>query len=512
VLFLLHTFLMLYRYGQIPIAPVIGDEVIINEPAVALSRGQGLISPSFRDSAFGLDKLYAHFPPVYIFAESLAFRAFGVSVYSLRLVTTVMGVAAAGLFLLLMWCVCRWDLVNWGTASIAACLYTLNATMLVLHRLARMESMVECLTLGSLLCVFTGIYSKTENRSSEGKSQSRTIRDKRRRLLFLLAGAVLAGVSLVTHPEALMAVLPIVLLILLAAPVSWRNRAFLLLALGLTPVAIWLGTYGARWKQALIEMGAIHRYAAPPAGIVSFARDFSLETHRNINQGMRATLFLLCLLILGSILVRWVMVKRTEKVWSQDAGKIVSKQLLLTGVFASSAILSLIPLTWFMAASVTRYQVIFPIYLVGLVISLRGISPNKLVVRWIGAMAGILILTQLGAMAFYLRKDADPRVNYSATRFDAIVDRIPPHSRVAVTLMLWLAFQHKERPVTLLYDRFDGRERWLTTSSNPLEQFDAIVVDSSFVDEFAIYSLYAAQGRKKQTFLIGNDVVDLYQR
>ena len=502
---------MLYRYGQIPIAPVIGDEVIINEPAVALSRGQGLISPGFRDSAFGLDKLYAHFPPVYIFAESLAFRAFGVSVYSLRLVTTVMGIASAGLFLLLMWCMCRWDLADWATSSIAACLYTLNATMLVLHRLARMESMVECLTLGSLLCVLAGIYSKTENHSDD-KFQSWTNRDKSRRLLFLLAGAVLAGVSLVTHPEALMAVLPIVLLILLAAPVSWRNRAFLLMALGLTPVAIWLGTYGARWKQALIEMAAIHRYAAPPAGIVSFARDFSLETHRNINQGMRATLFLLCMLILASILVRWVMLKRTEKVWSQDVSKIASKQLLLTGIFAFSAILSLIPLTWFMAASVTRYQVIFPIYLAGLVISLRGISPKKLVVRRIGAIAGILILTQLGAMAIYLRKDDNPRVDFSATRFDAIVDSIPPHSRVAVTLMLWLAFQHKGRPVTLLYDRFDGRERWLSKSSNPLEQFDAIVVDSSFVDEFAIYSLYAAQGRKKQTFLMGNDVVDLYQR
>jgi hypothetical protein len=33
----------------------------------------------------------------------------------------------------------RWGLADWGTASIAACLYTLNATILVLHRLARME-------------------------------------------------------------------------------------------------------------------------------------------------------------------------------------------------------------------------------------------------------------------------------------------------------------------------------------------------------------------------------------
>jgi hypothetical protein len=127
-------------------------------------------------------------------------------------------------------------------------------------------------------------------------------------------------------------------------------------------------------------------------------------------------------------------------------------------------------------------------------------------------MAAILILTQLGVMAIYLQKDADRRVDHSATRFDAIVDSIPPHSRVAATLMLWLAFQHKGRPVTLLYHLFDGREKWLATSSNPLDQFDAIVVDSSFVDELAIYAPDAAQGRKKQTFFIGNDVVDLYQR
>ena len=503
---------MLYRYGHLPVAPVIGDEIIINDPAVALSRGQGLIAPGFRDSPFGLDKLYAHFPPVYIFAESLAFRAFGVSVYSLRLVTTVMGIASAGIFLLLMWCVCRWDLADWGTASLAACLYTLNATMLVLHRLARMESMVECLTLGSLLCVLTGIYSKTGSRASDNEQHSWTNRDKSRRLLFLLAGAVLAGVSMVTHPEALMAVLPIVLLILLAALVSLRNRVFLLMALGFTPVAIWLGTYGARWKQALIEMGSIHRYTAPPAGIVNFARDFTLETHRNINQAMRATLFLLCLLIMASILVRWVMLKRSEKMPSHDAGEVALRQLLLTGIFASSAILSLIPLTWFMAASVTRYETMFPTYLAGLVISLRGISAKKPVVRWIGAMSGILIVTQLVAMAIYLQKDNDPRVDFSATRFDAVVDSIPPGSRVVVTPMLWLAFQHKKRPITLLYDGFDGRGRWQTASSDPLEQFDAIVVESSVADGFAIYSRYAAPGRKKQTFLIGNNVVQLYQR
>ena len=60
-----------------------------------------------------------------------------------------------------------------------------------------------------------------------------------------------------------------------------------------------------------------------------------------------------------------MMLKRATGVRSRNAGEIASKQLLLTGIFASSAILSVIPLIWFMAASVKRYLVIFPIYFDG---------------------------------------------------------------------------------------------------------------------------------------------------
>jgi hypothetical protein len=492
---------MLYRYGHLPVAPVLGDEVIINEPAIALSRGQGLVAPSFQDSAFGLDKLYAHFPPVYIFAESLAFRKFGVSVYSLRLVTTAMGIAAAGIFLVLMWGLCRWGLADWGTASIAACLYTLNASTLIMHRIARMESTVECLLLSSLLCVLAGIFS------CDGDAGSRI---QRRRLLFLLGGAVLAGASLATHPEALSSVLPIALLLLLAAPVRWMARVVSLAVLVITPIAIWLATYGARWKQALAQMDAIHR-SAPPPGIFGFGRDFLLEKSRNLGQGSRATLFALCLLILGLLVVRWIALRRGASHRPERAEE-TSSQLLLTGIFASSTIISLSLLMWTISASVTRYEVIFPVYLAGLVIALRGISPQKPLVRWGLVFTVVFILFQIGAMSVYLNKDSNTEVDLEATRFDAVVDSIPQSSRVAVTPMLWLAFQHKGRPITLLYNDFDGKEKWLGANKNPLVQFDAVVLDPSFVDEFSFYDPYAAQGRKKQTVSIGSDLVNLYQR
>lgn len=492
---------MLYRYGQLPVAPVLGDEIIVNDPAIALSRGQGLVAPSFQDSAYGLDKLYAHFPPVYIFAESLAFRKFGVSVYSLRLVTTAMGIAAAGVFLVVMWCLCRWGVADWGTASLAACLYTLNASMLVVHRIARMESTVECLLLSSLLCVFASIFLSAEDATG---------RIQRKRLLFVFAGAVLAGASLATHPEAISSVLPIMLFLLLVAPVSWMARVISLAVLGITPIAIWLAAYGARWKQALAQMNAIHR-SAPPPGIFGFGRVFFLEKSRNLAQVSRATLFALCLFILGLLVVRWIALRKGASGRPEHTEGAPS-QLLLTGIFAFSTIITLIFLMWFISASVTRYEVIFPVYLAGLVIALRGISLKKPIVRWALVLAIGFIAFQIGATAVYLNKDSDPDVDLAATRFDAMVDSIPQSSRVAVTPMLWLAFQHKGRPITLLYNGFDGKEKWFAANNNPLVQFDAVVLDSSFVDEFNFYSPYAAQERKKQTVSIRSDVVNLYQR
>src|SRR5882757_10973380 len=160
VLLFLHSTCMLYRYGNLPSAPVIGDEVTINDPAIALSRGQGLSAPSFGGNPFGLDHLYAHFPPVYLWTESLVLRALGVSVYSLRLTTTVMGILACAIFLFIMWCLCRWKLADPVTASFAACLYTLNASVIALHRIARMDSMVELFALTSLFFALAGIFCR----------------------------------------------------------------------------------------------------------------------------------------------------------------------------------------------------------------------------------------------------------------------------------------------------------------------------------------------------------------
>ena len=502
VLLFLHSACMIFRYGELPSAPVIGDEVTINDPAIALSRGQGLRAPSFGGSAFGLDHFYAHFPPLYIWTESLVFRVFGVSAYSLRLTTTVMGILACATFLFISWCLCRWRLADPVTMSFAACLYTLNASVIALHRIARMDTMVEFFALASLLFVLASIFSRFDSAVRDAGNGSTA--DQNRSLVLLLAGAISAGLCIATHPEGLTAILPVLLLVLFAAPVRREWKAMLVALGALIPVSIWIITYGSRSKQAILQMRAILRDITPQPGIVRYAHDFLRKSQQSIGQGMRAALFLLCLLVLGLLLERWIILWRSERGITR-LEEPARNRFLLASVFALAALLSLLLLIWFISASITRYEVMYPIYLLGLVMALRGVSLNKIGRRVAVGLSTALVFAQVGAIAVYFGEEGDP-----PARFDRIVGTIPPDLRIAVTPKMWLGFVQSDRPVTLLYLGYDGRKLWSTESRNPLQKFDAIVIDESFIDERREYSPLAQEGRVEQDYKVGSNVVHVY--
>jgi hypothetical protein len=178
---------------------------------------------------------------------------------------------------------------------------------------------------------------------------------------------------------------------------------------------------------------------------------------------------------------------------------------LLARVFALATLLSLFLLIWFISASITRYEVMYPIYLLGLVMVLRGVSLTKIGRRVAVAMLTALVLAQIVAITVYFEEEGEP-----PARFDSIVAMIPSGSRIAVTPKMWLAFLQNGRPVTLLYLGYDGRKLWSMTSRNPLQRFDVIVIDESFVDERREYSPFAQEGRIERDFHVGSDVVHVY--
>ena len=87
---------------------------------------------------------------------------------------------------------------------------------------------------------------------------------------------------------------------------------------------------------------------------------------------------------------------------------------------------------------------------------------------------------------------------------------IPSDSRIAVTPKMWLSFVQSGRPVTLLYLGYDGLKQWSMETPNPLQKFDVIVIDDSFVDERREYSHLARVGRIERDFRVGTNVVHVY--
>ena len=87
---------------RLPLLPAAPPEVIVNDPAVALSRGYGLTGFSFEHSIHSLDTLYANFPPLFIFLQALVFRVLGFSAITLRASGAVGDLAACAMFLLVL--------------------------------------------------------------------------------------------------------------------------------------------------------------------------------------------------------------------------------------------------------------------------------------------------------------------------------------------------------------------------------------------------------------------------
>jgi hypothetical protein len=139
------------------------------------------------------------------------------------------------------------------------------------------------------------------------------------------------------------------------------------------------------------------------------------------------------------------------------------------------------------------------------VMVLRGVSLNKTGRHIAVGLSTALVLTQIAAIAVYFEEQGEP-----PARFDRIVAMIPSGTRIAVTPKMWLAFVQSGRPVTLLYLGYDGRKLWSMTSRNPLQGFDIIVIDESFVDERREYSPFAQAGRIERDFHVGNNVIHVY--
>lgn len=482
-LFLLHAALMLIHYGRIPVAPMLGDEVIINDAAISLGTGHGYAATSFAGSAYGIDRLFAHFPPLYPLTESLAIRLFGVSSYSLRLTTTLMSIAASAVFLYLLMRLCRAGVLSWSAARMTGAIYCTFVPLVVLERAARMESMIELLALLS----FAAILQATETEKSS-------------RRFWLVAAGFLAGLSAAAHPEAVAVMVPLGLLAVVMVPGEAWAKAVSVVVAAVTPVTVWLLTFGRQSGVAWSQFREILHYATPVnPGIAGWVRYALGATHvSELNQ----SLFLLAIILLIlAIPAGYLLVARKLPVSSMGRR--------FGWCFAVVSLFELANMEWGLRTDFRRYIFLFGMLLIGIFITAIG---NRPLSRWQRVVGGLVVAAQLCAAAVYLYPRANRASQMDFERFMPVVDSVPAGASVLTSPSLWLDFRARGMPITLCYKGFDGEEAWAAESADPLARFDYVIINESDAPGGTVPAEEIGRQRTKRVYVIGGDVIDVYQR
>jgi 4-amino-4-deoxy-L-arabinose transferase-like glycosyltransferase len=483
-LILLHVFFMLFRYGSIPISPVAPDEVVINDASVSLAQGHGFIAESFTDSKYGLDHMFAHFPPLYPYTEALAFKLFGISVYSLRLTTTVMSIGSTIVLFLLLWRLCRQGLMHPDVALLVNGLYCVNASAISAERWARMESMIGLLMLLSLAAILYAIAPPP------GKPVWPA----------MLAGGFFGALTIAVHPEAITGVILLAALMLFLVPVkAWVRLAAASLFV-LAPLAVGLMIYG---RNILIAAHQFLRIAHDSASTnrTSYQVLWDWVHDRDISA-MNRNLFLASIMFL-------LLVAPLTFLWNRTRLQRTSLRYRLSACFAAAGVIEILLMVFALRMDSRRCQFLLGTLLVLNALCLWG---NGRLKRWQGAVGWLFIAAQCAVTGYYLSARNDRVADMNSRRFLPLIERLPAGVSVAATAGLWLDMKEAKRPFTLIVYGLDGENEWMKLNKNPLEQFDIVIIEDEASAGKTWLKDEAHEGRTDYTYPVGSKTVEVYVR
>lgn len=462
ILFLVRAVGLIIGLDRLPMLPSVQPEVIINDPAVALSRGEGLRAPVFEHSLHGLDTLFAHFPPVFVALQSIVFRVFGFSALTLRASSVIADLGAALVFVAILWELYRrriLDRLGWMFGSL---LILLEPTMLIHSREARMESLNVLLGgLAIYLCLRADLSGRFGVAS-------------------WFAAAALIGIALASHPASLLLWAALFIFSLF----RFRSLgAIRWLAIHSTPplvfISIWLATYRAKSLAALRQMREIAAYAPHPSlRLVELTSNVSHGAVK-LAQNSGGFALLLTIVALGAGCWRLLSSKKDPEFASGEwqtslscSTTIVLVQILLLQLVVPTSGMNRVVMTVHFAS-------------VCLALAVSHLRPSGARIVKAGFLvAALLQLTLLGGYLSELRKDWHGR---SAQRFDQIVDSLPRGARVVAPPEMWFAFRSRERQVAIIITTLD-EERYWKEVPDAFDPYEVVILDPNSSAYPSLYS------------------------
>jgi uncharacterized membrane protein len=444
---------------RLPLTPSVIDEVIINDPAVALSRGYGLVAFSFEHSHSGLDRMYGHFPPLFIVLQALVFRLFGFSVFTLRAPSVLFDLAAGVVFLAILLELRHRAFAETWAVALAGLLILLEPTTLVHSREGRMESLV--VLLGGLALYLA----------------MRAERSARNEKALWFAGSIAVGLALSTHLAAVM---------MWAAFTLWSLRRFQRLGTGLwltinsLPILVLLFAWSVAHRSgslaAFRQMRLIASYSpAPSLRLESLASSIGAGNMQALISTSGAPALLCAIAILGFALGRLAMptsgiASKTQSGWrpalTMLTAILAAQCLLVQFVVPNSGwnrILIAVPLAFVCLAAAVSY--------------LRWQSAWALISLMLLLVAGVQVLMD----GFYLEQMRQDWTARSPDRFDAVLRSIPEHASVAAAPQFWYAFLERKQRFAVIDASMEGT-RYYLEAPGAFDGFDFVILNPAAPD------------------------------
>lgn len=462
----------------LPLLPSLPAEVLINDAALALATGHGLVAPGFLHSINGLDKMYAYFPPVYLFLQSLVFRWFGFSALTLRGMAPVNGILGLIVLLAVLREMMRQGLADRFGATVAGTLLILEPTSLIQSRQGRMDTT-------SVLFGAIAFWLTLRARRSPGNE-----------LALWTGSALVSGLAVATHPSAALLIVPLVLFSLV------RVRRFgwvVWLAVNALPgvvfVGIWAGTYGAQSLAALRQMQRLFNYGPRPSlRLVEMAVGLAHKEFGAMQErGGLAVLVLVGVLLL--CVLRFLLSGGQTR--EQNGGQSADWRQFLGGAVAALGIQTILIGYFLTASGPNRLVVAAPVAFLAAATALSWLPQVQ---RRILLLAAVFVLAELGYLAGYFRQTPTDAVASGPGRFDAVVASIEPGARVCAVPEFWFALHRAGRPVALIYHAVDESRYW-NEQPGALAECDTVILDRTTADFNNLAERARLTGKTKERLL-----------
>jgi hypothetical protein len=401
----------------------------------------------------------------------------------------VMSLSACAVLLLLLYFLGKEKVLDWTAASLVAAIYCTCAPLIIVDRMARMESMVALMVHLAFASVMIAAVS-----AGEREEASSLVRRG------VVACGLFSGLALSVHPEAISAIIILAPLVLLAVPGYWGSKALSALLVPMTPVFVWVLTFRSNSLVALRQFRAILHSATPKDDDIGAWLQNRL--HDRNAASINRHLVLALILVLVVLLLFWFVLKVRR-------ASVSALRYRLATAFALGSALELVAMEWVFHMNVNRYQFLYGPLLVGVAMMLFGERRVGPVWRY---AACLIVALQLMVIAIYLAPLKGRPRETSPDRFMPIIHSLSPGATVAATGDFWLDFKELGKPMTIIYVGHDGRDEWSRQPGNPLDRFDAVVMVENEDSLNAWMRAQLAGRRRRVGYQVGNDTVGVYLR